>query len=113
MSRNSKINATNLDFSTEHTTNNLNDLRAVEVYLNLVKSTGEWNVGGKLWELLTQNQKDMLTKIRRKGIEMIPNRNEKNQPNNLKVAATILKKSNKDNDQDTNISTLSTSTYNL
>ena len=55
----------------------------------------------------------MLTKIRRKGIEMIPNRNEKNQPNNLKVAATILKKSNKDNDQDTNISTLSTSTYNL
>ena len=37
LSRNAKINAENLDFSTEHTTNNLNDLRAVEVYLNLVK----------------------------------------------------------------------------
>ena len=64
MSRNAKINAANLDFPTEYITNNLNDLKAVEVYLNLVKLTGEWNVDEKLWELLTQVQKDMLTKIR-------------------------------------------------
>ena len=47
-SRNAKINATNLDSPTQHTTNNLDDLKAVEVYLNVVKTTGEWNVGGKL-----------------------------------------------------------------
>ena len=33
LSRNAKTNAANLKFSTEYTTNNLNDLKAVEDYL--------------------------------------------------------------------------------
>ena len=83
------------------------------MYLNLVKSTGEWNVGGKLWELLTQVQKDMLTKIRREGRGMISNKNEKNLHNNLKVVDTILKNPDKNNNQDTNINKLSTSPCNI
>ena len=58
MSRNAKINTKNLDFPTEHTTNNLNYVRAVEVYINMVKSAGEQNVGGKLWKVLTQTHQN-------------------------------------------------------
>ena len=81
------------------------------MYLNVVKTTGEWNVGGKLWEFLTQNQKDMLLKIRREGKGKIPN-NEKNIPNNLQVVDTILQNLNKNNSRETNINTLSTSECN-
>ena len=49
LSINAKINATNLDSPTQHTTNNLDDLRAVKVYLNVVKITekGSFNTKPK------------------------------------------------------------------
>ena len=63
-----------------------------------------------MWELLTQVQKDMLTKIRREDRGMFSNRNDKNIHNSLKVVNTILK--NPDNNQGANINKLSTSSYN-
>ena len=53
----------------------------------------------------------MLLKIRREGKGKIPN-NEKKLPNNLQVVDTILKNPNKNNSQETNINTLSTSECN-
>ena len=41
LSINTKINATNLDSPTQHTTNNLDDLKVVEVYLNVVNTIRE------------------------------------------------------------------------
>ena len=91
LSRNDKITTLNLDYSTEHRTNNLNDLRVVELYLNTKKSKGEWNVGTNFLKISTLTQESMLTKIGKEGRGMISNRNEKNLPNNLKAVDTILK----------------------
>ena len=110
-SRNTKVNTTNLNSTTSDTDNNIQELEPVEVYLNLAKSTGEWNVGGKLWELLTQAQKDMLTKIRSKGRGVNLKKTENNMNNNLKVVDTILKHPEKSN-HSAKINTINTSSAN-
>ena len=55
----------------------------------------------------------MKTKIRREGRGIFSNRNEKKQPNILKIMDTKLKNLYKNNNRDTNINKLSTSSCNI
>ena len=113
--RNIRINASSLEFVTEYTSTTLDCLKEIEIYLSIVKSAGDWNVGKNLWSAFNKIKNKMFIKIKREGRGVIQQTKKKNEspPNYLTIADTNLKKTNKDENQEANINTLNASTCNL
>lgn len=128
-SRNTRINVSKLNLPTQSSVSNL---KAVEIYLNVVKmNSGDRNIGCAFLDLSTNPQQGLLAKIKRKKKPMNSRRNQRyqpysngnksqnrirdSQPNGLAIVDTIFKKTNQERNQNksanTNTTNISTENF--